>query len=729
MQARAALLGLAALMCLSVTDAHEGSGSTVGPVPVWRPAPGDPMPYDLHMLTLDGNWSLQAVPNPAQLPVLIMAYNPIDAFSRHMWRSQSSVRNFLQKSPPSTHFLFISYGLANDTTMMRSRLLEEMAALNFTQSAVQQQLARFHFSKLPMTGVSDYHANWIPYLMGHWKAPKKVIEAMGPGDWSLTSERLDPAYEWLPWPASPEPHPLVYIGDACSDLHPWDLSGTVALIVPKPGGQADLQCSYAELIANAQAANATAVLIAAPEGRDVDLMTCEGAECSIPLTTPASMIPHAAAAQLQDAYNQGVTSGQQVSVMFNTKQVAGSFAGVNQQGQLVEVGWEKDPTLMHLAWAAQWLEYEAELSANLTRPALVVPVFEEAIMQGDRGVAADITLPAKTILKQYDTLELDLKLSCPGSFDADCPIWDHVVQLFVCCEDPTGVAPPCDKCSATPWMAMQHEGEPEAEAWKASNLVQDALPGDACGRELGRWMTPFRRRIGRWLTDVTPLMPLLSSRQCRFRLQTAPWALPWQPSLRLRFSQTLTPPASGSGSAAGPLAPRPTATLPLFSGGTFDAGYNQRQAPIRFKTPWGLKRAVLSAVITGHGSDENQCAEFCSTSHHFIINGVEHFVNYTEAGTLLGCTEKVREGVEPNEHGTWQYGRNGWCDGQNVRPWLVDLTPNLIPPGGLPNVIEYRGLYQGQTPDPQQQAGYIMMQSNLVFYAEAPAQSGSSATV
>lgn len=46
-----------------------------------------------------------------------------------------------------------------------------------------------------------------------------------------------------------------------------------------------------------------------------------------------------------------------------------------------------------------------------------------------------------------------------------------------------------------------------------------------------------RRRIGHWLTDATPLLPLLvGGQQCRFTAQTAPWALPWLPSLRLRFS-------------------------------------------------------------------------------------------------------------------------------------------------------------------------------------------------
>lgn len=27
---------------------------------------------------------------------------------------------------------------------------------------------------------------------------------------------------------------------------------------------------------------------------------------------------------------------------------------------------------------------------------------------------------------------------------------------------------------------------------------------------------------------------------------------------------------------------------------------------------------------------------------------------------------QVLAGSEPNEHGTWQYGRGGWCDGQEV---------------------------------------------------------------
>lgn len=137
---------------------------------------------------------------------------------------------------------------------------------------------------------------------------------------------------------------------------------------------------------------------------------------------------------------------------------------------------------------------------NLTRPVFEVPVFGPSIMHGKPGVVANVTLPNN--LTSYQTLELDMALSCPGTVDAQCPIWDHTVQLFVCCDGTRG----------TP----------------------------LCNQELGRWISPFRRRIGRWLTPVPSYLPLLAgvpgadTFQCTFTMNTAPWAMPWKPSLTLR---------------------------------------------------------------------------------------------------------------------------------------------------------------------------------------------------
>ena len=49
----------------------------------------------------------------------------------------------------------------------------------------------------------------------------------------------------------------------------------------------------------------------------------------------------------------------------------------------------------------------------------------------------------------------------------------------------------------------------------------------------------------------------------------------------------------------------------------------------------------VSMVCAGHGYDNNQCAEFCITSHHFMVNGIEHVLNFTEAGKPWGCADKV----------------------------------------------------------------------------------------
>lgn len=46
----------------------------------------------------------------------------------------------------------------------------------------------------------------------------------------------------------------------------------------------------------------------------------------------------------------------------------------------------------------------------------------------------------------------------------------------------------------------------------------------------------FDRGTGHWLTDVSPLIPLLDGNRCTFAMKTAPWAMPWIASLNLRFS-------------------------------------------------------------------------------------------------------------------------------------------------------------------------------------------------
>ena len=192
-------------------------------------------------------------------------------------------------------------------------------------------------------------------------------------------------------------------------------------------------------------------------------------------------------------------------------------------------------------------------------------------------------------------------------------------------------------------------------------------------------------------------------------MKTVPWALPWYPSLNIRLSKR--------DNSDSPIRV-PYKVIPLFKGGqtTFNQSYNANFPPVLFTIDDDVIEVVLEAVITGHGSDNHNCGEFCVTSHRFTVNNryanVRTFTNPTNP---LGCADRVPEGVEPNEHGTWLYGRDGWCDGQEVDPWIVDITDQVNIGGGI-NRITYVGLFDGKTPNPTGNPGYIIMYSNIVLY-------------
>jgi hypothetical protein len=199
-----------------------------------------------------------------------------------------------------------------------------------------------------------------------------------------------------------------------------------------------------------------------------------------------------------------------------------------------------------------------------------------------------------------------------------------------------------------------------------------------CGgvnQELARWITPFRRGIGHWVTDVSPLLPLLVGDQsastavkCSFTMATDAWAMPWYPTLLLRLSSIPNAPLSSK------------QIVPLWNTGAggnggvnwgcvFDQKYNDGTCfPNRtVSIPSGATRAHIHSVITGHGSDKNNCAEFCETSHIITLNNIHiHEETFDNAGTNVGCTLATLSGALPNEHGTWPYGRDGCATGRSI---------------------------------------------------------------
>ena len=96
---------------------------------------------------------------------------------------------------------------------------------------------------------------------------------------------------------------------------------------------------------------------------------------------------------------------------------------------------------------------------------------------------------------------------------------------------------------------------------------------------------------------------------------------------------------------------------------------------------------------------------------------------------------QVPMGSEPNEHGTWLYGRDGWCDGQNVRPWITDVTHDVrivtspsrvmdshrsmlktVRDSASVNSVHYQGYFNGSDPNPKKTPGIMIVASYLVFY-------------
>ncbi|KAL4646857.1 hypothetical protein GN956_G9578 [Arapaima gigas] len=629
-------------------DAHDGAlrGRSTQRGPGFEP--GDPAP-PFQVRTLGGQF-VYPPPSGPNVSLVIHGFSNKSAFLECLWTRSASLADLVQGFPESAHALFLSVDdtAPSDALWMREQIRQ--AALSLRREEV---LSRMHFSPVPVHELG----NWIPRVLYAWGCAgincgfDQVVFTCPEFEVPLVAKRLDARYDWLTAGWKPKLYSVAEAGDGCEPAAA--VSGAVAWL-------SEGNCSFFTKVKNMASSGAAGVLVYASPGNPIQDMDCEGTECFTALEIPASMV------HVEPAVVQALRNKQPVTVSFQKTPSPNFFIAVDQQGTLAETGWFLYPTFSFVNWQAQWFDFSAQLQRRLTVPAQVLTVFENVVMQGDPGAVATVDLPLG--VTDFDVLQLEVALSCPGKRDETCAAWDHTVQLYICCD-------------------------------KFSPL---------CGLELGRWITAFHRGTGHWLTDVSPLMPLLNGKKCTFTMQTAPWAMPWVSGLHLRFSHS-----NQSGDGSDPL--RPFKLEPLFKGGTFDHDYNSRYQPVSFTVPQATKKVEVYAVITGHGSDDNGCGEFCVTSHHFLVNGVfNNSLVFDTAGTALGCTARVGEGAVPNEGGTWLYGRAGWCDGLQVNPWKIDVTQQLNMTGR--NSILYFGLFRGKDPNPKTNPGMITMYSYLVFY-------------
>lgn len=368
--------------------------------------------------------------------------------------------------------------------------------------------------------------------------------------------------------------------------------------------------------------------------------------------------------------------------------------GVDHKRRLFEMGWWRWPSLSHVAYAMQHQVYLEEVEQNIEKErkdSSRVAVFENTALRGAHGAVSTVHIGST---KMYDRLKIEFRLECPSLKDESCPVYDHLIQVFVCCGDAATQAT-CPACSLTPWVS----GE----------------AGVVCGWEIARYATPYRRRTGHWLTDATHALGfffnMTSAHQtehleCRIRAQSSPWQGNWNISMNLWFY----PPSTSSfltTAAKAPL-PRGRVIVPLpFTNATYNSGYNRQWPKYTFHVPnpspptrngdmFSLfpTSVVLSSIVSGHGEmNAAMCAEFCQVVYRFSVNGVHTYnLTFPEAygPSRMGCTTLVLDkerGIIPNHNGNWWFGRNGWCPGNisffcryNVLHVYMKMTHPKLPP-------------------------------------------------
>lgn len=239
--------------------------------------------------------------------------------------------------------------------------------------------------------------------------------------------------------------------------------------------------------------------------------------------------------------------------------------------------------------------------------------------QNARQVDAAVSLPPAEEL--YESITMNFELSCP---DGRCDPWDR---------------------------------------YGSFGLVYDAGTDDETYVEISRFITPFG--VGSsWSADVTDLRPLLSG----------------DVTVRV-FIDTWVGPGSGFGNGwavdasfdfvGGTPERRAIAAIPVWNLSRVNYGDPAQpldeQLPAQsVALPEGASSLALRTFITGHGQGNAlNCAEFCPQDHTFTVNGEDH--------TREVWRDDCETTAAPNQQGTWQFPRAGWCPGAITHDWTIDL--------------------------------------------------------
>ena len=323
-----------------------------------------------------------------------------------------------------------------------------------------------------------------------------------------------------------------------------------------------------------------------------------------------------------------------------------SFQKIREIGYLGNPATFNGTYIHYLAHEAEYFKYELGVFSDTGQPYDEITVFDRTHYTGGwaASISETINLPNDEILSQYDKLEVELLRGCPDAnmnySDAGCDDYDRIARMFICEDD-------------------------------GSNCL-----------EISRWITPFDRQPHS-LTDITPFISSLRPGGNKIiKFQESGW-----PNSLLTLKLRLYDLEDNSSS--------PQDIIPIWNGTVlFNPDYDDNRPPTAFNIPNNATKVEFVTYITGHGWGSAgcfNCAEFCNSKHMFEVNGgvFEFERSHPNASDNNYCMEltTIAQGVIPNQYGTWGYGRAGWCPGQDVIPYITDITDAVS--FGEENIIDY----------------------------------------
>ncbi len=180
--------------------------------------------------------------------------------------------------------------------------------------------------------------------------------------------------------------------------------------------------------------------------------------------------------------------------------------------------------------------------------------------------------------------------------------------------------------------------------------------------EIVRYITPYGKACGPWTVDVTDFKTLLRG-YTEFSSYIQVWGSSgWLLNAKLIYEYNSV--ANGY-----------QKLTPLWSTDNWvygDPAVSYDLPAQTIKIDSNTNTTAMRMTISGHGQgNTNNAAEFSQFTHTVTANS-------TNVNSHTLWKNNCNANSCSNQFGTWQFARAGWCPGQAVEPYLVNLTSNAV---------------------------------------------------